>query len=290
MPARPLDHLVLPVTDIAISRRRLTTLGFTVAADARHPFGTENACVYFADKTFLEPLGIASLEECRSSAQQGNQFTARNEAFRFRNGPEGLSAIVMGSQDADGDHAGFRAAGISAGDPLQFSRQMRFPDGQELTATFKLAFAADLRAPDLHAFTCQRVNVPAADRTALETHINGVLGIKAVILTEPHPRDFEDFLKTVVGQQALSWSNDGMTVAASNADIEVLNAVGARDFFGIDMPAGRGLRGAAILYRVVDIARLEQHLIAAGVSFIHHNSMTLVAHAAGQGVVFAFSE
>jgi hypothetical protein len=29
-----------------------------VAADARHPFGTENACVFFADGTYLEPLAL----------------------------------------------------------------------------------------------------------------------------------------------------------------------------------------------------------------------------------------
>ena len=51
MPARSLDHLVLPVVDIRTARKRLTELGFTVAADARHPFGTENACVFFQDET-----------------------------------------------------------------------------------------------------------------------------------------------------------------------------------------------------------------------------------------------
>ena len=40
---RPLDHLVLPVDTLTQARRRLSNLGFTVADDARHPFGTENA-------------------------------------------------------------------------------------------------------------------------------------------------------------------------------------------------------------------------------------------------------
>ena len=56
--ARPLDHLVIPVTDLKAARSRLTRLGFTVAAEARHPFGTENACVFLADKTYLEPLAV----------------------------------------------------------------------------------------------------------------------------------------------------------------------------------------------------------------------------------------
>ncbi len=67
----PLDHLVLPVTDIELARERLGRLGFTVAAEGRHPFGTENACVFFADKTYLEPLGIASAKKYEESVAPG---------------------------------------------------------------------------------------------------------------------------------------------------------------------------------------------------------------------------
>ncbi|HXV30060.1 MAG TPA: VOC family protein, partial [Sinorhizobium sp.] len=122
--ARPLDHLVLPVAGLAQSRRRLTDLGFTVAEDARHPFGTENACVFFSDNTYLEPLAVASREECEAAALDGNVFVARDQAFRFRQGPEGLSAIVLATPDATEDHIRFRSHGISGGDMLEFSRPM----------------------------------------------------------------------------------------------------------------------------------------------------------------------
>lgn len=290
MSPRPLDHLVMPVTDIRTARARLSALGFTVAADARHPFGTENACVFFKDKAYLEPLGVASADQCRATARAGNQFTARNDAFRFRVGAEGLSAIVMGSENVDADDAMFRAEGLSGGEMLQFSRPMKLPDATEITATFKLAFAVDLRSPDFHGITCQRINMPPVDRSALEQHANGVIGIKSVILTEAYPRDFEDFLKTVIGQQGISWSNDGMTIGSANSVIEVLNGDGARDFFGLEIGSERGLRGAAIVFRVADVGVLENHLAANGIAFIRHNRMTLVAHAAGQGVPFAFSE
>ena len=64
---RPIDHLVLPVSDLGVARDRLTALGFTVAKDARHPFGTENCCVFLSDGSYLEPLGIANREECEAS-------------------------------------------------------------------------------------------------------------------------------------------------------------------------------------------------------------------------------
>ena len=91
--------------------------------------------------------------------------------------------------------AAFRGAGLSAGDQLSFSRVMKFPDGTEIEPSFKLSFAADLRAPDFFAFTCERVNMPPADRSALERHDNGVTGIVKVILSEREPMAFAGYLR-----------------------------------------------------------------------------------------------
>jgi hypothetical protein len=145
----PLDHLVLPVTHIDVARERLGRLGFTVAADGRHPFGTENACVFLADKTYLEPLGVANQAECDAAVAKGNSFVARDQAFRFRCGDDGFSAIVFGTDDADADKAAYDGAQLSGGDMVEFSRPIVMPDGTQATGAFKLAFAADLRAPDV---------------------------------------------------------------------------------------------------------------------------------------------
>ncbi len=160
----PLDHVVLPVVNIDLARERLGKLGFTVAADARHPFGTENACVFFADKTYLEPLGVASVEESELSARQGNVFTARNQAFRFRCGEEGLSAIAFGTGDCGLDHKSFIDKGSSAGKMLEFSRTMKMPDGSESIGSFRLAFcrrSPRARSPSI----CRRARQPVAGRS-----------------------------------------------------------------------------------------------------------------------------
>ena len=83
---RQLDHLVLPVFDIDVARQRYSDLGFNVAPDGRHPFGTENCCIFFADGTFLEPLGVAHRETCEARAQKGHTFVANDQTFRFRRG------------------------------------------------------------------------------------------------------------------------------------------------------------------------------------------------------------
>ncbi|MBB4290508.1 hypothetical protein GGE16_002548 [Rhizobium leguminosarum] len=287
----PLDHVVLPVVNIDLARERLGKLGFTVAAEARHPFGTENACVFFADKTYLEPLGVASIAESETSARQGNVFTARNQAFRFRCGEEGLSAIVFATEDSARDHKNFASKGSSAGEMLEFSRPMMMPDGSESVGSFKLAFASDLRAPDFFLFTCQRINPLPADRGALEKHANGVIGITEVALCAPDAAAFGAFVSLVAAQPAIEKTGFGVNIAASNARISLMTPEGLEAYFEIAVSsADRGLRGRAILFAVADLAVTEAHLAANGVTYTRKNNRILVKPAPGQGTLFAFEE
>ncbi|PYE36830.1 glyoxalase-like protein [Rhizobium sp. PP-F2F-G38] len=288
---RHLDHLVLPVTALATARQRLSRLGFTVAGDALHPFGTENACVFLADKTYLEPLAVAQREDCEAAALQGNAFVARDLAYRFRRGQDGFSALVFSTDDAIADHARFQGNGLSGGDILEFSRPMKRPDGEEAIGQFRLAFASDLRAPDLLCFTCQRVQPLPADRTALERHANGVTGIRQVILSEPNPTDFQYFLQEVVDERETEAHSFGMDIPAANAHISVLNEAGMRGFLGVDEPlTERGLRARAIVFTVGDIAVTEAMLVANDIEHVKRDSRLIVTAAPGQGAIFVFGE
>ena len=287
---RPLDHLVIPVTDLRTARSRLTRLGFTVAADARHPFGTENACVFLADKTYLEPLAVGSRADVEVAVRAGNPFVARDRAFRFRNGDEGLSAMAMGTPDADADHDAFRKAGFSAGDQLSFSRIMKFPDGSEIAPSFKLSFAADLRAPDFFAFTCERVNMPLAGRSALERHDNGVTGIAKVVLSEHEPGAFANYLRAVTGGEPTEKDSGRLAVSTANVVLEVVDPAMLKNAFGVPRSSERGLRGEAIVFRVADIAATERLLAGNGVRHLRSAGMVLVPREPGQGILFAFSE
>lgn len=289
--AHPLDHLVLPVVDIRLARERLGKLGFTVAPDARHPFGTENACVFFADKTYLEPLGVASAEESEKTAREGNVFTARNQAFRFRCGDEGLSGIAFSSNDAQADHQRFVEHGVSAGEMLQFMRPMKMPDGSETVAGFKLAFAGDLRAPDFFLFAVQRINALPADRSALEAHANGVTGISEIAVVTPEPKAFRAFVETASGGGEIEETSFGITAAAGHVKISLMTPEGLEAYFDSAVSsADRGLRGGAVLFAVADLAVTETHLAANGVTYTRKNNRILVKPAPGQGKLFAFEE
>lgn len=288
---RPLDHLVLPVEDLDTARTRHSALGFTVAADARHPFGTENACVFFADGTYLEPLAIASREDCELAARQGNVFVARDQAYRFRQGDTGFSALVVGSKDADADHARFGELGMSGGEMLSFSRPMKLPDGSEQTASFKLSFASDLRAPDFFGFAVERINVPAADRTVLTTHKNGVTSISEVILSEPNPTDFQYFIQELACNREVDANSFGMSIELEGTTITVFNKAGMEVHLGIpDTTRERGLIGRAVVYKVSDLAVTGALLLENGLAARQVAGRLIVDPAPGQGAYYCFEE
>lgn len=289
--SRAIDHLVLAVTDLVAARTRLSSLGFTVAPDARHPFGTENACVFLKDGTYLEPLAIGSETDSLATARAGNVFTARDRAFRFRHGQEGLEAVVFQTSDAEADHHAYESAGFSAGRMLDFSRPFRMPDGAESVASFRLAFAADLRSPDSYAFTCQRINTPAVDRSALMSHDNGVTGLAGVTLCEPHPHDFADFIGVVSRGGQPEQIGDNLEMPAGSASLSVVTHSEFEARFGRKYCGhARGLRGRAVSFHVASLEATTSLLRRNGVVHETIGKRLVVPEASGQGVLYSFEE
>lgn len=275
---------MLPTAGLAAARQRLDRLGFTVAPDGLHPFGTANCCVYFADGTFLEPLAVADREAADAAAMQGNVFVARDGAWRQRHGRDGFSAVVFGSSDADRDHADFVGAGISAGDRLDFSRPFVDASGRKDDASFSLAFAADQRAPDALFFTCQRINAPAVDRTALQRHDNGALRIRAIILEAPEPAAFAAFIQEVVGAAAKPAPGSCLVFAASNGEVLVRRSGAAEG-----RPTA-GLVFAEIVFGIGDAPSVRSLLAEREVDFVADGGAIRVEPAPGQGAAFIFEE
>lgn len=262
---RLIDHCVLPVADLDTARIRLAALGFTVAPEGRHPFGTKNACIYFADDTFFEPLAIADPGEIETARRAGNVFVERDAAFRQAHGQEGFSALVFKTDDAEADHLAFDQAGISAGPMLTFSRAFVDAGGASGTASFKLAFAAQPGEAATYLFTCQRIGQPKADRSALERHDNGALAIKAIIAETGEPEEGLAFVQRVCPTQP-----GAMELHAGQP--------------------GSNLRFRGIVLGVNDLARTQALFADRGIDYSQTERRILVPPAAGQGVQLAFEE
>jgi hypothetical protein len=288
--ARPgLDHLVLPTADLAVARRRLTSLGFIVAPEGVHPFGTRNACVYFEDGTFLEPLALGDRAIAEAAAAAGNVFVARDGAFRQIVGDEGLSALVLTTRDADRDHQRFVAAGISAGERLDFSRWYRDADGIDREVSFRLAFAARPETSASFVFTCERVNAPSGGRGALAVHANGVTGIARVIATSADPQGDAAMLSRFADTAAESTAN-GFAITLGSTTVEILDPRAFADSFGITGPdSGGEMRFAAIVF--AGAARFASDLEQGrDIAHLRRDGRRIVPPAPGQGAAFIFEE
>lgn len=267
---RQLDHLVLPVENLAVARHRLTELGFTVAPDGQHPFGTGNCCVYFSDNTFIEPLAITDEEHAAAAIRSGNVFVARDHVFRSIIGQEGVSAIVLATEDASEDFRQFADAGIGLGEMLTFSRPFIDAAGNSDNATFRLAFAGSPDIADAFVFSCERVNAPKVDRSALTGHANGALSLSRVLIA-PGATHYLDLV--------------AVASSAGRGAVKLGNTAVAADELA---RSGNAATINAIAFRVADLHIVENLLQRTAIDFQRWQNQIIVPPARGQGVDFIF--
>lgn len=276
---RPLDHLVMPTADLGVSRDRLVGLGFSVAPQGNHPFGTINACVYFADGTFIEPLAIGSADSVDAAIADRNSFVRHDRQFRLALGEEGISGLVLGTDDAIDDDAEFHRRSISGGQIVEFSRSAVDAYGRMDTASFRLAFAGTPSAHPLHFFTCERRNAPKIDMQQLQQHENGAAGISSVRIVAVQAEEIAHFLAEIARSRVTSRSGH-YDVPLANSALTVRPAKTAVN-----------ARIEAVHFRVTDLTRLKDMLSSRGIGYqANSEGAALVPAAPGQGADFIFEE
>ena len=255
------DHLVVTVSDLPLARAHYESLGFFVSPEGVHPFGTHNACIFFSDNTFLEPLAILSRETCEQHITKQNPFVVHDNSFRFRHS-DGISALATRSPDAASAHRFFVKRGWSAGKRVKFARKFVLPNDDTSDVSFNLSFARDARSPDALFFVCEPAGSSAIERSTLTTHSNGVTGIREVVLVESNPSDFQYFLGDFFGQREIRHHSFGIEFETSNTKVSVLTPEGFEAFFGIRPSfTGRGLRFFGLVLSTTSLDSLPESLI-----------------------------
>jgi hypothetical protein len=281
---RGIDHLVLPVTTLSLARTRLTALGFNVAPDARHPFGTGNACVFFANRSYLEPITILDRGAADLAAAEGLFFVKRIKRFTERQG-EGFAMAALKSADAEADAAAFERAGIGAG-TFRFARPATQPDGSEREIGVALAYAEAGEAPDATFFACQHLAADALFQPDFLAHPNGATGVAAITAVAKNPADFRRLLTGATGQRELRGTPMGIEALVGGQSIAILTRAGFVARYGVAAPdPRRGLLFAALDLAVDD---LEQAARFAGPNALHGDARIVVPAAPGLGAVLAF--
>ena len=149
-----IDHLVHAVHDLAAAREIFSGFGFTLTPEARHPFGTGNSLSQFQGN-FLELLAVVEPEKLVPMSEGRFSFGAFNRDFLAER--EGLSMLVLTSDDSERDRRLWAERGLQTFEPLHFERQARQPDGS--------AAKSPSRSPSRSTRPCRRQPSSSASST-----------------------------------------------------------------------------------------------------------------------------
>jgi catechol 2,3-dioxygenase-like lactoylglutathione lyase family enzyme len=286
---RKLDHLVMPLRDLDAASTLYEALGFQLTPRADHAWGTSNRLVQI-DGTFLELLTAA--DPCPQQAVDGDVFSfgAFNQDFLSRH--EGISMLVLGSDDPEADRKAFGHAGLATYAPFSFERIAGQPDGSERKVAFDLTFTTHPDVPDAAFFTCRNRFPENFWKPEYQDHPNGALRIGAVIMVADEPAELHEFIEGFSGQRELRSTSFGIECDLGESQIDILSPVGFSAFYGDVFPLDTldSPRIVAFKINVDDIAKIERLANAAGIEVTKRSGMVIVPASAAHGSVLIFQQ
>jgi catechol 2,3-dioxygenase-like lactoylglutathione lyase family enzyme len=263
-----LDHIVHAVRDLDTAGEFYRRLGFTVGARNSHPWGTHNRIVQLKNG-FVEILEVAEPDKIVPHAARAFSFGAFHRDYSASR--QGLSMLLLHSDNAIEDARAFATAGISDFEVFNFAREGKKPDGTPVKLAFSLVFACDPRSPDLGFGLCQHYFPENFWDPKFQTHANGATKLGGVVMVADNPTDHHVFLKAFVSVSDLHSSSIGVTADTGNGDVEIMEPVAFRDQFGV-LPdvSGEGMTLNAIRFQVADIEKAEATLRDGGMTPQRH--------------------
>ncbi len=279
-----LDHIVHAVRDLDAAADLYRSLGFTVGARNKHPWGTHNHIVQMPG-FFIELLTLAEPDKL-SDDGFSQMFGAYARDFTERH--EGLALLILESQDARADETAFRAAAIAASDVMRFEREGRRPDGSPVKVAFSLAFAEDKLAPEIHFATCQQHYPENFWNPAFQKHANSVIGVAGVVVVAAAPAQHRAFFETFTGAPARE-SEGGFSVATPRGVIDVATPEAFVRRFGVKAPdVSRGARLAALRFRTADAELVQAGPDFVGIAGLYAGNATVIGADDALGAVLVF--
>jgi hypothetical protein len=281
-----LDHIVHAVHDLDAAARIYSSVGFTVGARNRHPWGTHNRIVQLKN-CYLEILEVAEPEKIVPHGARSFSFGAFNRDFLASR--QGFSMLILNSSNAADDARAFEASGIGNSKVLDFSREGERPDGTPVKLAFSLAFAADTASPNVRFAVCQHHFPENFWDPAFQIHANGAKAVTGAVMVAENPADHHIFLKAFSGMSDLHSSSIGIKARTGNGDIEIMEQVAFRDQFGVSPTVeGEGMTLNALRFELADIARAEALHRQNGIASQRHVGRLVVPPEAGCGATLIF--
>ena len=197
-----IDHIVIAAQSLERAVETYRRLGFTVVEGGRHPFGSYNALIGFADGSYIELLGFYE------DSPAHPWWTLLHE----RGG--GLIDFCMATDDIENDLAAFQAQGVDCGELSEGGRAR--PDGYEVK-WINNKVGNDWQG--LIPFIIEDVT-PRDQRLPQEReHANGVTGIHTLSLASNDVERYAGVMSAVSGADALAVTDE--TAGASGVSLQI---------------------------------------------------------------------
>lgn len=290
MPSTPgIDHIVLCVRDLDAARDRFRAMGFTLTPPATHPFGTGNSLAQLGS-SFLELLSVVDADRIPPHRNQRFSFAAHNADFLSRG--EGMSMLVISSQDARADEARWRKAGLITFEPVYFEREARLPDGSVAKVAFTIAFVLSEQMPDAVFFCCQQHAPEAFWQPEYQRHANGALDFDSVVLAVETPRRHAAFFEALFGAGSVESNGQELTIQTALGRVQLIppEALSSR-FAGVSgIDSGSTARFIAAAIRTGDLGITDACLERGGIERIRTDQRVIVPPSTCYGMALEFVE
>ena len=282
---RGLDHIVHAVRDLDAAGALYERLGFKVGARNRHAWGTHNRLVQIPG-FYVELLTVAEPEKLGTDGFSV-LFGAFNQTFLQKG--EGLSMLLLASDDAALDATAFRGAGIAASGAMRFEREGRRADGSAVRVAFSLAFAKSAGAGEAGFAVCEHHFPENLWSPELQDHANSAVGIAGVVLVAENPSEHRTFLSAYTGERAVLDTSTGVVAKTPRGEIEVKDRAAFANDFGVEPPETSGsARLVALRFIVRDVTKAAAALRRGKIAAVEQVDRLVVGPSAAMGATLVF--
>jgi Glyoxalase-like domain len=228
---KDINHLVLAGQDLMASRSIYQGLGFTVKPRGELPFGISNSIVQLQG-SYLELLSVTG--DVPEHSPGHFSFGAFNRDYLARH--EGFSMLVVETLDARADILAWRAAGLQAHEPFDFSKVARTHDGKSVNLDFSLAFPSHPAAPWFELFACQYGQPEFYAQPQYLNHPNAASAVQDVWIAGEAAPDLADFVSKVTGATSVRKSADLTVLQTRTGAIMLARPPAFEAAFGVAAP------------------------------------------------------
>ncbi len=197
-----IDHIVIAAQSLPQLIATYRNLGFTVVDGGKHPYGSYNALIGFADGSYIELLSFYE------------DSPAHPWWALLEDRGAGLLDFCLATDDIRSDLAAFRAQGVASGELMQGARAR--PDGYQVRwINNKVGNAWQGLIP----FIIEDVT-PRNERLPQEReHANGVTGINSLSLATADAARYAKVMSAVTGLEAQPVTNEAAGASGFRLDI-----------------------------------------------------------------------